>query len=44
MALPWTEGQRVRRGGSSDNAFKITPGGAITQIIDCTGDGWATPS
>ena len=23
----------------SDNAFKITPGGVITQIIDSTGDG-----
>ena len=23
----------------SDNAFKITPGGVVTQIIDATGDG-----
>jgi DNA-binding beta-propeller fold protein YncE len=26
-------------GASSDNAFKITPGGVITEIIDATGDG-----
>ena len=33
-------GERLRRGGaSSDNAFKITPGGVISQIIDATGDG-----
>ena len=25
--------------GTSDNAFKITPGGVVTQIIDATGDG-----
>ena len=26
-------------GATSDNVFKITPGGTITQIIDATGDG-----
>ena len=26
-------------GDSTNNAFKITPGGVITQIIDATGDG-----
>ena len=26
-------------GDRSDNAFKITPGGIITEIIDATGDG-----
>ena len=26
-------------GGSSQNAFKITPGGTITQLIDLFGDG-----
>jgi hypothetical protein len=31
----------VRRRGSS-NAFKVTPGGTITQIIDLFGDGAAT--
>ncbi len=25
-------------GGYSHNAFKITPGGTITEIIDATGD------
>jgi cysteine-rich repeat protein len=30
-------------GGLSDNAFKITPGGAITEIIDSTGDGIGNP-
>jgi hypothetical protein len=31
-------------GAVSDNAFKITPGGVITQIIDTSGDGAATRS
>jgi hypothetical protein len=26
-------------GHNTDNAFKITPGGVITEIIDATGDG-----
>ncbi len=29
-------------GSSSDNVFKITPGGVITEIIDATGDGTNT--
>ena len=30
-------------GGNSQNAFKITPGGVITAIIDSTGDGGGNP-
>ena len=30
-------------GTFSDNAFQITPGGAITEIIDATGDGAGNP-
>ncbi|MCH7772427.1 MAG: SBBP repeat-containing protein, partial [Bacteroidetes bacterium] len=30
-------------GVSTDNAFKITPGGVITEIIDATGDGVGNP-
>jgi len=29
----------MQPGRGSDNAFKIAPGGAITEIIDATGDG-----
>ncbi|MCH8170309.1 MAG: SBBP repeat-containing protein [Bacteroidetes bacterium] len=30
-------------GFNTDNAFKITPGGVITEIIDATGDGAGNP-
>jgi len=30
-------------GATSDNAFKVTPGGIITQIIDASGDGAGHP-
>ena len=34
-----TEGNTYVTGFGSDNAFKITPAGVITEIIDMTGDG-----
>jgi hypothetical protein len=44
---PWqaavdSNGNVYVTGISSDNAFKITPGGTITEIIDSTGDGGRT--
>jgi DNA-binding beta-propeller fold protein YncE len=30
-------------GANSDNAFKVMPGGLITEIIDATGDGAGNP-
>ena len=38
-----TEGNVYVSGIGSDNAFKITPLGVITEIIDSTGDGAGNP-